>query len=340
MGRLIVIGHRSISRHQLAFCLLVSATAAVGSSVAWAARSEQPIVYIPQPITLEPEAKSATVRSPAAARRDAGTPEDQVARIINLIRYGSGEPGSLPPLKRSSLLDAAAAGHSAAMSEDDFFAHCNPISKTTPPIRVAATGYTADVLGESLGAGYVDASELVAALTASPDNATNLQWYEYREVGVGYVNDGYDLATVARDPDGDCYAESAGWGPYYSYWTLVFGRRDNVYPVIIDREAPQTPDRFVDLYLYGEGWASNMRLSNDGGTWTDWLTFSSELEWELEPGEGIREVYVEIKNAVGEIRTASDTIYSVDGVAEIFSDGFEDGDLNAWSAVLDGSTSR
>jgi hypothetical protein len=202
---------------------------------------------------------------------------------------------------------------------------------------VAATGYTADALGESLGAGYVDAWELVAALTASPDNATNLQWYEFREVGVGYVNDGYDLATVARDPDGDCYAESTGWGPYYSYWTLVFGRRDDIYPVVIDREAPQTPDRFVDLYLYGEGWASHMRLSNDAQTWTGWLTFSSEVAWELEPGEGTREVHVEIKNAAGQIKSASDTIYSNDGVDPIFSDGFESGDADAWSDVLEWS---
>jgi len=174
--------------------------------------------------------------------------------------------------------------------------------------RALSSGYAADVLGESLVAGCADPWELVAALTTSPDNATNLEWSEYREVGVGYVYDGLDLATVVRDLDGDCHAESTGWGPYSAYWTLVFGRRNDVFPVIIDQEAAQTSDRFVDLDLYGEGWASEMRLRNESGTWTLWQPFASEVSRELTPGEGVHEVSVEIRSASGVVKAASDTI--------------------------------
>jgi uncharacterized protein YkwD len=326
-----------VSRQLLGIGVLIATAAAAtiaAFQIAWAKDGEQMVVETPQPITLEREAKLAGVRRPSAARQDLGTPEELMVRLINVVRQRNGETDGLPPLKRSSLLDAAALAHATAMSDDNFFAHCNPYTLQTPMLRIQGAGYSASVAGESLIAGYEDPWDLVTALTASPDNAVNLEWSEYREVGVGYVYDGFDQATVARDLDGDCIAESTGWGPYYAYWTLVFGSQDGVFPVVIDREAPQTGDRFVDLYIYGEGWASEMRLRNESGAWTAWQPFASEVAWELTPGEGEREVVVEIRNPSGVVRSASDTIHSMDGVASIFSDGFENGDLAAWSEVI------
>jgi hypothetical protein len=39
------------------------------------------------------------------------------------------------------------------------------------------------------------------------------------------------------DLDSDRVADSFNNGPYFHYWTQNFGRRNNVYPMVINREA-------------------------------------------------------------------------------------------------------
>ena len=107
-----------------------------------------------------------------------------------------------------------------------------------------------------------------------------------------------------------------------------FGRRSNVYPVIINREEYETGSRDVDLYLYGGGWAQEMRLRNENGVWGAWGPFASETTWELSPGSGISEVFVELRNG-GSVLEASDTIVLNDP-GDVFGDGFESGGLSSW----------
>ena len=96
-------------------------------------------------------------------------------------------------------------------------------------------------------------------------------------------------------------------GPYYHYWTQNFGRRNGVYPVVIEREAHSTTSTNVALYVYGAGWAQEMRFSNDATTWSAWETYDPNKTWTLSGGAGTKTVYAEIRD--GFSFQASDTIY-------------------------------
>jgi hypothetical protein len=110
----------------------------------------------------------------------------------------------------------------------------------------------------------------------------------YREMGAGY----FFLDTDA----------------YSHYWVQDFGRKDDVYPVIINCEATTTDNPQATLYVHGEGWAQEMRLSNDGSTWTDWRPYQSLLYWDLAEGSrGTRTVFVELRQG-SMVRSAYDTI--------------------------------
>ena len=128
-----------------------------------------------------------------------------------------------------------------------------------------------------------------------------------REIGAGHVYQAGDGANVRGDADGDCTPDSFGGGPYLHYWTQNFGRRNFVYPVVIDREAYETGDREVDLYIYGTGFAVDMRIRNDGGTWSDWMPYATNMPWTLPAVNGLRLVEVEIRNGTT-VLGASDTI--------------------------------
>jgi hypothetical protein len=87
-----------------------------------------------------------------------------------------------------------------------------------------------------------------------------------------------------------------------------FGSRSSYLPVVIDREALETSNRDVDLYLYGAGWAQQMRIRNAGDAWPAWQAFASNVDWTLPPGNGVKVVEVEVKNGSGTVRAASDEI--------------------------------
>jgi hypothetical protein len=170
---------------------------------------------------------------------------------------------------------------------------------------------------------------------ASSGHRANILSTGYRELGVGYHLDAGDLANVRNDLDTNCAAESNNNGPYFRYWTQDFGRRDTVYPVVIDREAHSTPSQNVDLYLYGAGFATEMRIRNSPGSFGPWEPFSSNRAWQLTSNGGLKTVIVEIRNfAGGTVRTATDTILLDQPLVVIFEDGFESGNTSAWSDVI------
>ncbi len=89
------------------------------------------------------------------------------------------------------------------------------------------------------------------------------------------------------------YATGEWIGPYDRYWTQDFGRRRNVYPLIINRDAASTDSRNVSLYIYGS--FQQMRLKNDNGTWSDWQTFQNNVTWTIANGVGTHTVTAELK---------------------------------------------
>ena len=97
----------------------------------------------------------------------------------------------------------------------------------------------------------------------------------------------------------------ASGGPYSHYWVQDFGRREGIYPIVINNEAAITDSRMVDLYIYGE-W-QEMRLRNDYGSWGYWQTFQNRLSWMLNGSSGDHYVSVELRSS-SQIVSSSDSI--------------------------------
>ena len=279
---------------------------------------------LPGPLAVAPQPSET-----APASELTPTFEDQVIVLVNQERWAHGQ---LPPLSRCALLDVASETHSTNMASRDFFAHCDPDTHTLPWDRMVAAGYAWSSVGENIAAGYSTPAAVMAGWLASAGHRANILSTGFREIGVGYAHDPGDLADVRLDQNGDCIPDAVG-GPYVHYWTQSFGRRTEVYPVVIDREACQTDTVTVDLYLYGAGWADEMRIRNSGGAWTAWQPFAADVSWQLAPGPGVRQVNVEVRSGAT-VRSASDTIVSTAAGDIVFADGFESGGTGAWSSAV------
>ena len=230
---------------------------------------------------------------------------DEVVALVNEERWNNGQ---LPPLKRQALLDLSAQVHSNNMAERDFFAHCDPDTGEQPWERMTDVGYSWNFAGENIAAGYGSAASVMEGWMNSSGHRANILSTDFREIGVGYDYQANDLANVRQDADSDCAVDSVGNGPYYHYWTQNFGTRSSVYPLVINRESFETDTRQVDLYIYGTGWATQMRIRNEADVFTAWQPFAANVSWELSAGNGTKEVFVELKNSSGSTTSASDAI--------------------------------
>ena len=234
--------------------------------------------------------------------------EDQVMELVNQERWNNGQ---LPPLKRNTLLDNAAETHSANMAARDFFAHCDLDTKQSPWDRMIEAGYNWNAAAENIAAGYSAPADVMTGWMNSSGHRSNILSTDLRELGIGYVYQGDDLPNVRGDANGDCNADTFGKGPYLHYWTQNFGRINTVYPVVINREAYQTSTHSVSVYMYGAGWALEMRFRNEDGSWSNWQPYTPDLNWTLSAGSGEKTVHAEIRNG-GTLRSASDTIFLIE----------------------------
>lgn len=284
--------------------------------------------YFPPPLAVNPD--STRVGSPAL-KSGGPTLEDQILELTNQERWNNGE---LPPLKGNTLLESSSETHSTNMGNRNFFAHCDLDTGDSPWNRIIDAGYFYVYAGENLHAGSSTAAGAMNGWMNSPGHRANILSMDFRELGVGYNYDSSDIHNVRFDEDGNCVSEQT-IGPLYHYWTQNFGTRSSVYPVVIAREAYSTATRNVDLYLYGSGWAQEMRIRNENGSWTAWQTFSTDVAWLLSTGAGTKEVFVEIRSGAT-VRSASDTIVSTDDSVSntIFEDDFESINTNAWSDTV------
>ncbi len=240
----------------------------------------------------------------APAARAQATFEDQVMEIVNQERWNNGQ---LAPLRRCGLLDNSTGLQSENMSAREFFAHCDPDTKTLPWNRMNAAGYMYNSAAENIAAGQTTPSSVMAAWMGSSGHRANILSTSYRELGIGYVYQSGDLANIRSDANGDCTSDTFNGGPYRHYWTQNFGRRNFVYPVVINREAYESSSRDVSLYIYGIGFAVDMRIRNDAGTWSEWMPYVTDTSWTLSAINGVRTVEVEIRNGTT-VFSASDTI--------------------------------
>ncbi|EFM10886.1 S-layer domain protein [Paenibacillus curdlanolyticus YK9] len=64
----------------------------------------------------------------------------------------------------------------------------------------------------------------------------------------------------------------------------------------------------AQLAMTSDGTADQMRFSNDAAAWSAWESYQTSKAWTLQTGDGNRTVYMEVKDAVGNISRVSDSI--------------------------------
>lgn len=258
-----------------------------------------------------PEAPPLVLDAPSAPAVPEAT-DTYAQDVLVLVNAARWDNGQLPPLKGNPLLESSATTHSRNMAERNFFAHCDLDTKTSPGDRIDAAGYDWFSYGENIAAGYGTPEEVMNGWMNSSGHRSNILSTSFRELGVGYVYQSGDQANIRKDDNRDCNSDGTYAYAFRSYWTQNFGRT-NTYPIVINREAAETSTRDVDLYIYGTGWATEMRLRNETGDWTPWQAFQADQPWTLSPGAGEKTVQVELRSSpTSAVFSSSDTILSTD----------------------------
>ncbi len=216
--------------------------------------------------------------------------EQAVVEQTNAIRMQNG----LPPLKRVQQLDESARYHAADMSINDYFDHdtyhrpdgnLTLVCDTWNRIETYYKDWQA--LAENIAAGQRTPESAMEGWMNSPEHKHNILSSSYREIGVGFYE---------------------GPGEYRYYWDQNFGKRDNVFPLVIDGEKATTGSRTVPVYIYGS-W-KEMRLRNDQDAWGPWIPFQNSFNWLLPENNGVHTVTAQLRGG-GNAASSSDTIQYV-----------------------------
>jgi hypothetical protein len=288
-----------VYRARLLLCLLVVTALAGGLSPSWGADGEGTPLALGwirsdgatdlTEFTGEEPLERAVLQDTAL-----GAPYEplghRLVRLTNTKRVRRG----LSPLKVSSELQQAAKFHSNWMATHDCFAHtCR--GEPDWVTRIQNAWYLNYVsLAENIAAGYSSASAVIDAWMGSSGHRANMLNAGLREAGGGYA---YSAAAY-----------------YQHYWTLDFGTRNDaqgnpVFPVVINNEAWSTTSLDVDLYVYGDGWATDMRFRNEGGTWSAWQPFRCTKAWTLSAENGSPAVVYAQVRAGSTVVESSDSIH-------------------------------
>lgn len=216
--------------------------------------------------------------------------EEELLARLNRVRADN----ALPPLRRHPGLLQSARFHARDMGEDNYFQYdtydwindqLTFVCRWDTRISRSYGPYTR--LTESIAAGYTTPAAVLEAWLAHPGHRANLLDPAVREVGIGYV-----FSSTAY---------------YQHYWVLDFGRLDARYPLVINHDASTTITPTVQLYLYGQGVFTEMRLRNNDEPWGAWQAFRADVGWTLPESPGLHTVWAELRNASSTTVT-SDTI--------------------------------
>lgn len=211
--------------------------------------------------------------------------EQRVVELVNQERAGHG----LPPLKRTQAYELAARYHATDLGHDDYFDHPTYDRVDGDLVLQCDTwqrisNFVAGANAENAAAGSGTPEDVMRLWMDSGGHRDNiLNTYSW-EIGVGYFE---------------------GSGQYNTYWVQDFGRRNDIYPLIINGEAISTGSPTVSLYIYGD-W-EEMRLRNEDGAWTGWKPFQASSTWTLSGRGGENIVTVELRSG-DRMASSSDTI--------------------------------
>ncbi|MFW6210279.1 MAG: CAP domain-containing protein, partial [Patescibacteria group bacterium] len=105
-----------------------------------------------------------------------------------------------PPLRRSALLDQAAAQKAEHMVREGYFAHFSP-DGVSPWHWFGEVGYRYAHAGENLAVHFTDSSAMVDAWMQSPTHRENIVNAQYTEIGIGTATgtfEGYRTVFVVQ----------------------------------------------------------------------------------------------------------------------------------------------
>ncbi|MGB3404623.1 MAG: CAP domain-containing protein [Microcoleaceae cyanobacterium] len=193
------------------------------------------------------------------------------------------------PLAWNANLGTAAAGHTQDMFDDDFFAHTNPNTGSTPRSRATAAGYTTQGgVGENIA--VIVSSGSLDLTTATSNNQDNLfvdANYPGRGHRVAILRPNYREIGVSNDV-GNNYQ-----GPFSSQWnsaaiaTQNFGYANGGNPFITGVAYTDgiTDD---DFYTVGEGLGgvsvTAVDIANSANTFTTTTWSAGGYSIEVTPG--------------------------------------------------------
>ena len=243
----------------------------------------------------------AILGSSVSAQSDSSTQlllfEAQTVHQTNLARREQG----LAPLRWNQELTAAARWFSQDSVEHRATNGCDHVDSLgrSTGARIAAFGYpSAGGWGENVVCGLTSPTAAVNGWLNSAEHREQLLNPTFREIGIGYYHDAASgLGFISQE---------LGVDPAFA-------------PVIIENEALATTTADVALYIYsplgasgfvGMTGAYEMMIANEPTfANADWEPYTAEKMWRLPPGEGWRTVYVKLRDRLGRVLTAQDTIY-------------------------------
>ena len=270
-------------------------------------------LYAPTDYPIDPNPLPRTSRSSSEYTQ-------QVVELTNVERWDN---GMLAPFKMVEELCNSSQGHSQSMALNDFFAHCDLSSGATMGQRITAAGYGWNSASENIAAGYSSPQSAVNGWMNSSGHRANILSTSRRDIGAGYYYQSDNDPDARDNSSPSCVADGSS-GPYGHYWTQNFGRDNNNYSIVIEREIASTNNQTVDIFVYGfaqtqyETSIQSMRFSNDGNSWSAWEPYQMDKTWTMTGGNGTKTVYAQLatgSNGGGSVQQTYDQIEYTGGPA-------------------------
>lgn len=131
------------------------------------------------------QSKKVRLTCPSATSGVGTAVENEVVRLTNIERAKAG----CGALRHDARLRAAAFGHSADMSANNYFEHDSQDGRDVGN-RVTAAGFSWTAVAENIAQGYPTAAAVVKGWMNSPGHRQNIQNCTYTHIGVGYAAKG------------------------------------------------------------------------------------------------------------------------------------------------------
>jgi uncharacterized protein YkwD len=134
-----------------------------------------------------PAAPSTPKAAPSTPKATA-TASGVTARIVQLVNSERAKVGC-PALTLNSALTKAAQAHSADMAVHQNMSHTGS-DGSSPGDRITGAGYAWSAYGENVAYGYATPEDVMAGWMASPGHRANILNCSFKEIGVGYAQQG------------------------------------------------------------------------------------------------------------------------------------------------------